>query len=94
MLIVVAVFCIQSLMYFIKINCIFNRVCRCKCSLPKLSFKESCLYVLKPVRTPFKESLPVRGENSASSVKGGEEEPGSEYESSLFISFATKMTTA
>lgn len=34
----------------------------------------------------------MRGENSVSSVNGVDEGPGSEFESSLFISIAKKMT--
>lgn len=35
----------------------------------------------------------MRGENSVSSVNGVEEGPGSEFESSLFISIAKKKVT-
>lgn len=58
--------------------------------LPNLSFTNCCSCVSKPVCTPLKLSFPVRGENSVSSVKGVEEGPWSEFESSLFISLAKK----
>lgn len=83
-----------------KINCIivmklmFYEACKITYSLPNLSFTNCCLCVSKPVCAPFKLIFPVRVENSVSSVKGVKEGPGSEYESSLLISLATKMITA
>lgn len=82
----------------VKINCIivkkvvFYEACKSTYSLPNLSFTNCCSCVSKPVCEPFKLSFPVRRENSVSSVKGVEEGPGSEFDSSLFISLAKKMT--
>lgn len=77
-----------------KINCIivkkkpFYIARKSTYILPNLSFTNCCSCVSKPLCTPLKLSFPVRGENSVSSVNGVEEGPGSEFESSLFISLA------
>lgn len=65
-------------------------------NLPKLCFTEYCPCVSTAVCPPVKESFPVRGDNTASSVEGTEENPSpsSAYESSMFISFAIRMATA
>lgn len=82
----------------VKINCIvvkklmFYKACKSTYSSPNLSFTNCYSCVSKPVCAPFKLSFPVRGENSVSSVKGVEEGPGSEFESSLFFSLAKQMT--
>lgn len=44
-------------------------------SLPRLYFTEYCPCVSKAVCPPLKESFPVRGDNTASSVEGTEENP-------------------
>lgn len=44
-------------------------------SLPRLYFTEYCPCVSKAVCPPLKESYPVRGDNTASSVEGTEENP-------------------